>query len=245
MNDFNRSYAAQTGTMDMSKDAGLRSFMLGVYNKMALGLLITAGIAYAMGALVPVEIARTIYTGPIGLAIAFGPLALLIISSFAMRNPSPTGANLLYWSIVGLIGVGMGAILIRFAAMPDGMLIIAKAFLTTAIAFGGLSLWGYTTKRDLSGWGSFLIMGVIGLIVISLLNMFIFQSPMMHTIISVVGLLLFAGLTAFDTQRLKESYFVIMGNARAMSVATTFGALSLYINFVNMFQFILSLMSSD
>ncbi|MEN0079649.1 MAG: Bax inhibitor-1/YccA family protein, partial [Pseudomonadota bacterium] len=229
----------------MSKDAGLRSFMLGVYNKMALGLLITAGIAYAMGAFVPREIAATIYTGPIGLAIAFGPLALLLISSFAMRNPSPTGANLLYWSIVGLIGVGMGAILIRFAAMPDGMLIIAKAFLTTAIAFGGLSLWGYTTKRDLSGWGTFLIMGVIGLIVVSLLNMFIFQSPVMHTVISVVGLLLFAGLTAYDTQRLKESYFAIMGNARAMSVATTFGALSLYINFVNMFQFILSLMSSD
>ena len=125
------------------------------------------------------------------------------------------------------------------------MMIVAKAFMTTAIAFGGLSLWGYTTKRDLSPIGTFLIMGVIGIIVASLLNMFFFKSTMMHMIISVLGLLIFAGLTAFDTQRLKNMYFQLIGDSRAMAVATTYGALSLYLDFVNMFQFMLAIMSGN
>ena len=144
---------------------------------------------------------------------------------------------------MSLIGIGMGAIVYVYARQPDGMMIVSKAFLTTAISFGGLSLYGYTTKRDLSGFGTFLIMGVIGIIVASLLNMFIFKSSMMHMVISVVGLLIFAGLTAFDTQRLKNMYFQLVGNSRAMAVATTYGALSLYLDFVNMFQFLLAIMS--
>lgn len=243
MNDFNRQYATVGGELDMGINQGLRSFMLGVYNKMALGLLLTAVLAYAFGALVPETLTLSLLTGPIGLVIMFAPLAILLISSFAMKNPSPLGANIVYWSVVSLIGVGMGAIVYVYARQPEGMFIVSKAFLTTAVAFGGLSLWGYTTKKDLSGWGTFLIMGVIGIIVASILNMFLFQSPMMHTIISVVGLLLFAGLTAFDTQRLKRMYGQIAGDTRAISVATTYGALSLYLNFVNMFQFLLSMMS--
>ena len=247
MNDFNQAYSPRGGgqTMDMSVNQGLRSFMLGVYNKMALGLVLTAALAYAFGALVPENVTLTLLTGPIGLVIMFAPLAILLLSSMAMRNPSPLGANLVYWSVVSLIGVGMGAIVYVYARQPDGMMIVSKAFLTTAVAFGGLSLWGYTTKRDLSGFGTFLIMGVVGIIVASILNMFIFQSPVMHLVISVIGLLLFAGLTAYDTQRLKTMYFQIAGDARAMSVATTYGALSLYLDFVNMFQFLLALMSRD
>ena len=247
MNDFNQAYSPRGGgqTMDMSVNQGLRSFMLGVYNKMALGLVLTAALAYAFGALVPENVTLTLLTGPIGLVIMFAPLAILLLSSMAMRNPSPLGANLVYWSVVSLIGVGMGAIVYVYARQPDGMMIVSKAFLTTAVAFGGLSLWGYTTKRDLSGFGTFLIMGVVGIIVASILNMFIFQSPAMHLVISVIGLLLFAGLTAYDTQRLKTMYFQIAGDARAMSVATTYGALSLYLDFVNMFQFLLALMSRD
>lgn len=245
MNEFNRAYTPKTGadSMDASVNEGLRTFMLGVYNKMALGLLLTAGLAYAFGALVPENVTLTLLTGPIGLVIMFAPLAILLLSSFVMKNPSPLAANLVYWSVVSLIGVGMGAIVYVYARQPDGMLIVSKAFLTTAIAFGGLSLYGYTTKRDLSGFGTFLIMGVIGIIVASILNMFIFQSSMMHMVISVVGLLLFAGLTAFDTQRLKNMYFQLVGDSRAMAVATTYGALSLYLDFVNMFQFLLAIMS--
>jgi FtsH-binding integral membrane protein len=122
------------------------------------------------------------------------------------------------------------------------MIAVAKAFLTTAVAFGALSLWGYTTKRDLTPMGTFLIMGVVGLIVASIINIFI-QSPAMHFAISVIGVGLFGLLTAFDTQRLKYSYYEYGGDARALNVITTFGALSLYINFINMFQFILSIMA--
>jgi hypothetical protein len=229
--------------MDMSVNEGLRGFMLGVYNKMALGLLLTAGISYAVGAMVPENVTLTLLTGPLGMVIMFAPLAILLLSGFVMKNPSPLAANLVYWSVVSLIGVSMGAIVYVYARMPDGMLIVSKAFLTTAIAFGALSLYGYTTKRDLSGFGTFLIMGVVGIIVASLLNMLLFKSPVMDLVISVVGLLLFAGLTAWDTQRLKTMYFAIEGNARAVAVATTYGALSLYLDFINMFQFMLSLMS--
>ena len=183
-----------------------------------------------------------IFSGPQAYLVMFGPLAILLISSFTMRNPSPTAANLVYWSVVTLIGVGMGALVYVYARIPDGMLLVAKAFLTTAAAFGGLSLWGYTTKRDLTGFGTFLIMGVIGLVIASIVNMFL-QSSMMSFVISVIGVLVFAGLVAFDTQRLKNMYYQLGDNERAMSVATTFGALSLYINFINLFQFILSLMS--
>ncbi|ANP44700.1 Bax inhibitor-1 family protein [Candidatus Viadribacter manganicus] len=241
MSDYHaQARSVPTGRADMAVDAGLRAFMLGIYNKMALGLALTAGLAWVVGT-TPALMAA-IFSGPQAYLVMFGPLAILLISSFAMRNPSPTGANLVYWSVVALIGVGMGALVYYYARIPDGMLIVAKAFLTTSAAFGGLSLWGYTTKRDLSGFGVFLIMGVIGLIIASIVNMFI-QSSMMSFVISVIGVLVFAGLVAFDTQRLKHMYYQLGGDQRAMSVATTYGALSLYINFINLFQFILSLMS--
>jgi FtsH-binding integral membrane protein len=242
MNDYMRAQARTLpGRADMAVDAGLRGFMLGVYNKMALGLVLSAALAF-IAASVP-AVTQLVFGTPLRFVVMFGPIALLLISAFAMRNPSPTGANLLYWSIVTLIGTGMGALLMVYGARPGGMLDVAKAFLTTAVAFGALSLWGYTTKKDLSGFGTFLIMGLIGLIVASIVNMFL-QSDAMSFIISAAGVLIFAGLTAFDTQRLKFSYYELGGDARALSVATTFGALSLYLNFVNLFQFLLSLMGN-
>lgn len=234
------------GRADMAVDAGLRSFMLGVYNKMALGLLLSAVLAYVAGTVAPVT--QFVFQTPFVFVVMFGPLAILLISTFAVRNPSPTAANLIYWSVVSLIGVSLGYWILRAAAgqlggtYEAGMLTIMKAFLVTATAFGALSLYGYTTKKDLSGWGTFLIMGVIGLVIASIVNMFLASSALSFAI-SVIGVLLFAGLTAFDTQRLKYMYFEVGGDARARSVTTTFGALSLYINFINMFQFILSLMS--
>jgi FtsH-binding integral membrane protein len=242
MSDYHAQGARSvpTGRADMAVDAGLRAFMLGIYNKMALGLALTAAIAWFVGT-TPAAMAA-IFSGPQAYVVMFAPLAILLIASFTMRNPSPTAANLVYWSVVALIGVGMGALVYAYARIPDGMLLIAKAFLTTAAAFGALSLWGYTTKRDLTGFGTFLIMGVVGLIIASIVNLFL-QSSMMSFVISVIGVLVFAGLVAFDTQRLKNMYYQLGGNERAMSVATTFGALSLYINFINLFQFILSLLS--
>jgi uncharacterized protein len=160
---------------------------------------------------------------------------VLLFSGFAMKNQSPKTASIVYWSVVSLIGASMGVLALRYTGTS-----IASTFLITATAFGGLSLFGYTTKKDLSGMGSFLIMGVIGLIIASVVNIFL-ASSMMQFIISVLGVLIFAGLTAYDTQRLKMTYYDLGGNQAAMGVATSYGALSLYLDFINMFQFLLAL----
>lgn len=241
MSDYHaQSRSAPIGRADMAVDAGLRGFMLSIYNKMGLGLLLSGALAYIVGS--NQALTLTLLTPPLGYVVMFGPLAILLISSFVMRNPSPTAANLVYWSVVTLIGVGMGAIVYVYARIPDGMTIVAKAFLITAASFGALSLWGYTTKRDLTGFGTFLIMGVIGLIIASIVNMFLASSALAFAI-SVIGVLVFAGLTAYDTQRLKNMYYQLGGDRRAMAVGSTYGALSLYLNFINLFQFILSLLS--
>lgn len=229
-----------TGRADMAVDAGLRSFMLGIYNKMGLGLLLSGILAYVVGT--TPALYMTLLAPPLGYVVMFGPLAILLISSFVMKNPSPIAANIVYWSVVTFMGIGLGSIVLVYGNMPDGIAIVAKAFLVTAASFGALSLWGYTTKKDLSGWGTFLIMGLIGLIIASIVNMFIASSALSFAI-SVIGVLIFAGLTAFDTQRLKFMYYQVGGDARATAVTTTFGALSLYINFINLFMFILRLMS--
>ncbi|CAN1541240.1 COG0670 Integral membrane protein, interacts with FtsH [Caulobacteraceae bacterium] len=240
MNDQNRFQAQAIpagNTMDMSVDAGLRSFMLGVYNKMGLGLVLSGILAYITSSVPAVRDMLFTANGGYTLAgtiVAFSPMAILLISMFAMRNPSKTGANLLYWTIVTLIGAGLGVLALRYTGQS-----LASTFFITASAFGALSLWGYTTKRDLTGFGSFLIMGMFGLILASIVNIFL-QSPMMMFVISGLGVLIFSGLIAFDTQRLKFEYYYLKGDDTAMSVATSMGALSLYLNFINLFQFLLS-----
>ena len=240
MTDYHSQTRAAPRTADMAVDAGLRSFMLGVYNKMALGLLLSAVLAYVVGT--TPALYNTLLTAPLVYAVMFGPLAILLITSFTMKNPSPMASSLIYWSVVSLMGISMGMIVFAYGRMPDGMTTVAKAFLITAASFGALSLWGYTTKKDLTGFGTFLIMGLFGLIIASIVNMFL-QSSVMSYVISVIGVLVFAGLTAFDTQRLKYMYFEIAGDTRAMAVATTQGALALYLDFINLFMFILRLMS--
>ncbi|MCZ8282425.1 MAG: Bax inhibitor-1/YccA family protein [Aquidulcibacter sp.] len=239
MNDQNRFQAQAIpagNTMDMSVDAGLRSFMLGVYNKMGLGLVLSGILAYITSSVPAVRDMLFTANGGYTLAgtiVAFSPMAILLISMFAMRNPSKTGANLLYWTIVTLIGAGLGVLALRYTGQS-----LASTFFITASAFGALSLWGYITKRDLTGFGSFLIMGMFGLILASIVNIFL-QSPMMMFVISGLGVLIFSGLIAFDTQRLKFEYYYLKGDDTAMSVATSMGALSLYLNFINLFQFLL------
>ena len=243
MSDYNRDYSRTipADRADMSVDAGLRSFMLGVYNKMALGLVLSAALAYLTSS-VPVvrDMMFTVANGRVGysilgMVVAFAPLGVLLFSGFAMKNQSPKTASAVYWTVVSLIGASMGVLALRYTGTS-----IASTFLITATAFGGLSLFGYTTKKDLSGIGSFLIMGVIGLLIASLVNIFL-QSSMMQFIISILGVLIFAGLTAYDTQRLKMTYYDLGGNQAAMGVATSYGALSLYLDFINMFQFLLAL----
>ena len=243
MSDYNRDYArtVPADRADMSVDAGLRSFMLGVYNKMALGLVLSAALAFLTSSFPPVrDLMFTVANGRVGysilgMVVAFAPLGVLLFSGFAMKNQSPKTASIVYWTVVSLIGASMGVLALRYTGTS-----IASTFLITATAFGGLSLFGYTTKKDLSGMGSFLIMGVIGLIIASVVNIFL-ASSMMQFIISVLGVLIFAGLTAYDTQRLKQQYFHLRGT-EFVGKAVILGALSLYLDFINMFQFLLSFM---
>ncbi|ACG80052.1 integral membrane protein, interacts with FtsH (plasmid) [Phenylobacterium zucineum HLK1] len=245
MSDFYRSHygsiPAQRG--DMAVDAGLRSFMIGVYNKVALGLVVSAALAFLTSSVPPIRDlmfmvnadGRLAGMTPLGWIVAFAPLGIMLVSGFAMKNPTSGAASALYWTIVALIGASFGVVGLMYTGTS-----IASTFLITATAFGGLSLFGYTTKKDLSGFGSFLIVGVIGLVIASLVNIFL-RSEAVQFAVSVIGVFVFAGLIAYDTQRLKLTYYELGGDASARGVATSYGALSLYINFINLFQFLLSL----
>ncbi|WP_374659145.1 Bax inhibitor-1/YccA family protein [Phenylobacterium sp.] len=244
MSDFNRGYArtVPADRADMSVDAGLRSFMLGVYNKVALGLVLSAALAFLTGVFPPVRdlMFSVSPTGKVGytllgMIVAFAPLVVILFGAFAMKNVTPRSSGIYYWTIVALIGAGLGVLTFVYTGAS-----IFSTFLITAAAFGGLSLFGYTTKKDLTGFGSFLIIGLFGLIIASLVNMFL-HNGMMGFIISVLGVFIFAGLIAYDTQRLKMSYYEMGGDQTALGVATNYGALNLYLNFINLFQFLLSI----
>lgn len=245
MSDFNHGQARTipADRIDMSVDAGLRSFMLGVYNKVALGLVLSAALAFITGQFAPVqqllyrvtEDGRLMGLMPLGYVVAFGPLAVIMFGMFGMRNATPRSSGIYYWTIVSMIGASLGVLTLVYTGAS-----IASTFLVTAAAFGALSLVGYTTKRDLTGFGSFLIVGLIGLVLASVVNIFL-HSSMMNFIVSVLGVFIFAGLIAYDTQRLKMQYHTLGGDQASMGVATNFGALSLYINFINLFQMLLSL----
>ena len=242
MSDLNPGLARSipADRADMSVDVGLRGFMLGVYNKVALGLVLSAGLAYLTGSFEPVrDMMFTVANGRVGysifgMVIAFAPLAVILFSGFAMKNVTPRSAGITYWTIVSLIGASLGVVVLRYTGAS-----IASTFLLTATAFGGLSLVGYTTKRNLTGMGSFLIMALWGLIGASLINLFL-QSSMMAMIVNLAGVLIFAGLIAYDTQKLKMTYYQLEGNETGKAVATNFGALSLYLDFINLFQFLLA-----
>jgi len=244
MSDFNRGFTRPTPAVaDMGVDAGLRAFMLGVYNKVGLGLVLSAALAWVTGNYLPVQqllftvdttTGRLSYT-ILGMVVAFAPLGILLSQMF-IRKTSPRAAAITYWAIVSLIGASLGMLFIIYSNVS-----IFQTFLVTAAAFGGLSLVGYTTKRDLTGMGSFLIMGLWGLIFASL-AMFFFQSPALNFLINLIGVGIFAGLTAFHTQRTKMTYYQLGGDQAAMSVATSYGALSLYLDFINLFRFLLFFM---
>ena len=242
MSDFNRGYARPFGApqADMAVDAGLRSFMLGVYNKMALGLVLSGVLALVTSHQPVVSyLYQPTIDGRMGMTLLgnvlmWSPLVILLASSFIIRSVTPKSSGILYWTVVSLIGASMGWIFLAFTAAS-----VAQTFFVTAAAFGGLSLYGYATKRDLTGIGSFLMMGVFGILLAIVVNIFLHSSAVAFAI-NLLGVLVFAGLTAFQTQRLKMTYYQVGGNESAMAVATNYGALSLYIDFVNLFQFLLA-----
>lgn len=255
MSNFNPAYGSRE--MDASVNAGLRSFMLGVYNKLALGIALSGVIAYIAGSVAPIS--AVVYSEPLVWIVMFAPIALIFGSMFFMKNPSPMGSAVLYWGIVVALGLSMGVYFLMANLNVGGMshLVITKAFLATSATFAGLSLFGYSTKRDLGPIGTFAIMGLWGAFIIGMLffilpmifpNVAFFQvgnNGTMQLIISGAFALFSAILIAWNTQSLKETYFQLGGDQRGMAVATNIGALNFFIYFVNIFQFFLSLLSND
>jgi FtsH-binding integral membrane protein len=217
-------------------DAGLRKHMLSVYNYMTSGVLLTGIVALLFAS---TGMAREIMGGPgiLKYLIMFAPLAFVLVMSFGIHKLSTGAAQALYWAFAVVMGLSMSTIFLVFTGAS-----IATTFFATAAAFAGLSLWGYTTKKDLSGMGTFLVMGVIGLFVAMILNLFLQSSALMYAI-SAIGVLIFAGLTAYDTQQIKNYYYHVQGTS-FVGKAAIMGALNLYLDFVNMFQFLLSFMGS-
>lgn len=221
-------------------DAGLRRHMLSIYNYMTSGVLLTGVVALLFSRGGDQSPAAQLFAngGILTWIVMLAPLAIVLAMSFGANKFSKTTLQAMYWGFAVLMGISLSTI---FLVYTGGS--IAVTFFATAAAFAGLSLWGYTTKKDLSGWGSFLIMGVVGLIVASVINMFV-QSPAFMYAVSFIGVLIFAGLTAYDTQRLKEQYMQLRGTDFA-GKAIILGALSLYLDFINMFLFLLRFMGAS
>ena len=221
-------------------DAGLRTFMLSVFRQLTWGLIVSGAIAWTVGNTPEVSHLLLFFSGgrvagytALGIIVLVSPLILLLGSGFVMRTPTAAGAGLLYWAIVALIGASLGTL---FFAYTGGSL--ASTFFITAAAVGGLSLWGHTTDRDLSGLGAFLRTGLIGLIITMVVNLLL-RSPTLYFVTNAAGVLIFSGLIAWDTNRLKLIYSQIAGDSTSMAVAANYGALSLFIDFINLFQFLL------
>ena len=227
---------ATVGVPRAARDAGLRSYMLSVYNYMTSGVLLTGIVAMLFA---NSGMAAQVFGGGGILAwvIVLAPLGFIMAMSFGLNRMSTGTLQMLFWAFATVMGLSMSTIFLNYTGIS-----IAQTFFAVAAAFAGLSLWGYTTKKDLSGWGTFLIMGVVGLFVAMLINLFV-QSTAMHFAISAIGVLIFAGLTANDTQKIKSMYAYVAGSDM-MGKVVIMGALNLYLDFVNMFMFLLSFMGN-
>ncbi len=260
MSQYDKQYAhASSSTQGAVQDEGLRSYMLTVYNYMAAGVALTGIVAYflftqtitmdpslaaksAEGAAYGLkrgmyftELGVTLYATPIKWVLMLAPLAFVFGLSAMVYRMSAGMAQMMFWIFAAVMGASLSSIFIIYTHQS-----IVQVFFISAAAFAGLSLYGYTTKKDLSGWGSFLIMGVIGIVIAALVNLFL-QSSALQFAISVIGVLVFAGLTAYDTQRIKDGYYEVAGNAEMAAKTAIMGALSLYLDFINMFVMLLSL----
>ena len=231
--------AATTADRSAAVDAGLRAHMLSVYNYMTSGVLLTGVVAllFSRGGAESPAAQVFVNGGILAWLIILSPLAIVFAMSFGANRFSTTTLQAMFWGFATLMGLSLSTVVLVYTGGS-----IAATFFATAGAFAGLSLFGYTTKKDLSGFGSFLIMGVVGLIVASLLNLFI-RSDAMSMVISFIGVLLFAGLTAYDTQKIKSIYFQVQGSDM-LGKHAILGALTLYLDFINMFQFLLSLLGN-
>jgi uncharacterized protein len=240
MAEFDRpTIAARPGTAAVV-DEGLRSYMLKVYNYMGIGLVVTGLVAYFFNqwAFSSEQAFNLVYQSPLTWVIMLAPLAFVLVLSFGITKLSVGAAQALFWAFAAVMGLSLSSIFAVYTGTS-----IAKVFFITAGTFGAMSLYGYTTKRDLTQIGSFLIMGLIGIIIASVVNIFLASSALSFAI-SIVGVLVFVGLTAWDTQKIKESYNVGFG-ADVLAKGAVMGALSLYLDFINLFLMLLRLFGNQ
>ena len=239
---YSRPYSASQADAAQI-DAGLRRYMLQVYNYMASGLFLSGLVAMLVtsnaslrGIFFQATERGVGYTG-IGLLSVFAPIGLILAMSFGASRMKTSTLKALYWAFVTLMGIGLANALLLYTGVS-----VARVFFITAIAFGSLSLYGYLTKRDLSAFGTFFLMGLVGLMIAGIVPMFV-HSTALHFIYSAVGVLLFAGMTAYDTQRIKSSYFYA-GQGTMAEHSAIMGAVTLYLDFINLFQFLLQFMGA-
>ena len=239
--DYQQSKAQATPAIDV----GLRDYMLKVYNYMASGLALTGLVAYMLfqatavtgptGDIVGLtSLGVSLYTGPMMWVVALAPLGVVMYMSFGIRNMSASRAQTMFWVFAFLMGLSLSTIFLTYTQAS-----IARVFFITATTFGAMSIYGYTTKRDLTAMGSFLFMGLIGIIIASIVNIFM-QSSMMYFVISVLGVLIFVGLTAYDTQKIKNMYMAY-DSGEVSAKKAIMGALTLYLDFINLFIMLLRL----
>jgi FtsH-binding integral membrane protein len=231
MADYQNPYLTRTAEQTALLDEGLRSHMLRVYNYMASGVLLSGIVAYVVA---NTALAGIIFGTPLKWVVMLAPLAFILVLSFGIHRLSFFSAQALYWVFCALMGASLASILLVYTGAS-----VARVFFITAAMFAGTSLYGYTTKADLSKFGSFLMMGLIGIVIASLVNIFVASSALQFAI-SVIGVLVFVGLTAYDTQRIKEEYYEGHDHETTSKMALM-GALSLYLNFVNLFTMLMNL----
>jgi hypothetical protein len=237
MADFDgRMARGRAGAPSTAIDEGLRNYMLGIYNYMAGGVALTGVIAYLTAG--SPAMTALIYGSALGYVVMFAPLAFVLVMSFGMNRLSVGALQLTFWGFASVMGLSLSSIFLVYTDTS-----IAKVFFISATAFAALSLYGYTTKKDLSAMGTFMFMGLIGILIAMVVNFFL-QSSALEFAISVIGVLIFAGLTAWDTQRLKLEYDHHGGVGEAAAKGSIMGALSLYLDFINMFLFLLRLLGS-
>jgi FtsH-binding integral membrane protein len=256
MADFNTMRATTAGTRTAQIDAGLRAHMNKVYGLMSMAMLITGAVAFLLANMAMTtdaaqavaqigtdkyltQFGATLYTSPLKWVLMFAPLAVVFAFSATLHKMQTSTAQIVFWVYAALMGASLSSIFLVYTGVS-----IAQTFLVTAIAFAGLSLYGYTTKKNLSAMGSFLMMGLIGLIVASIVNIFL-HSTALQFAISVIGVLIFAGLTAFDTQNIKNIYLqMAQSDEEYLGKAAIMGALQLYLDFINMFMFLLQFLGN-
>ncbi|WP_334163761.1 Bax inhibitor-1/YccA family protein [Phenylobacterium sp.] len=249
MRDIEDTFPHTPATAEVGVDPGLRRYMIAIYNKVALGLALAGALAYAT-ANVPILRDLLFRAAPeggagayhltfLGGCVAIAPILVLLLSSRPLRRATAFSTGAVYWTVVSLFGAAMGVLVLSFTGLS-----VATTFAISAAAFGALSLVGYTTRRELTSFGAFLTVGLAGLVGALVLNL-VLHSPALAFVTNAVGAFVFAGLIAFDTQRLRRVYEQLAGDEVALDVASNFGALALFINFLNLFQFLLAMGSGE